>query len=174
MKKIILSLFLILSSAARGQLYSNIISKEEFNSIKINSVTINDIRATEGLENKVTNLNLGTIKDKRMNDGSRGPLSYWYQFDGLELSFSASANNYEHPGLGMFKIANSKWIFTILGKSVRIGDNINILGDVNINNKVDNNKNIIYQFCNGCNSFIYIDFNKVNSEITKIGFIEQT
>lgn len=176
MEKIIIILSAILfTNIALCQVNSNIISKTEFNSTKINDVSIRDIRSTNGNEHLITNLNLGTIEDKRINDGSRGPLSYWYKFDGFELSFSASANSYEHPGLSMFVITNSNWVFKIKGKSVRIGDNISVLGSVNINNNLNNRtKSVIYQYCEGCNSFIYIDFNKDSNEITKIGFIEQT
>lgn len=94
MKTIILSLLLILSSADRAQISFNIISKEEINNAKINSVSMSDIRATDGLEHQITNLNLGTIEDKIYNDGSRSSLSYWYKFDGFELSSSARANSY--------------------------------------------------------------------------------
>lgn len=155
------------------QVNSNIISEREFNSAKINAVSISDIRATEGNQRKISSLNLGHIEEKRINEGNREPLSYWYKFDGFELSFSSHANSYEHPGLSMFEITNSNWIFNIRGKTVRIGGSINVLGDVKINNNLSRNKSIIYQYCDGCNSFIYINFNKYN-KITEIGFVEQT
>lgn len=62
MKKIIIILSAILfTNITLCQVNSNIISKTEFNSTKINDVSIRDIRSTNGNEHLITNLNLGTM-----------------------------------------------------------------------------------------------------------------
>ena len=53
MKSLILSFFLIFSSAVKCQVNSNIISKEEFNNITINNVKLKDIKATNADKNQL-------------------------------------------------------------------------------------------------------------------------
>lgn len=172
MKNILFILAILLSSVAQCQMTSNIISETDFNNIKINNITLSAIRATEGKETLVQNLYASTILEKDINTGERGPSNYWYKYNGFEFAFTDSAGITGHPGLAMFEITRSNWSITIQGVTVRIGDNKNLLGSLTTNTNTDGNKSIVYQFCNGCNSFIYIDFDQSTNIITKIGFAE--
>jgi hypothetical protein len=85
-----------------------------------------------------------------------------------------SSVNYNQPELGMFKITNSNWSMTINGVTITVGDNISLLGNVIFNTNNRESKSILYMYCDGCNSFIGIDFNQITKTITKIYFIELT
>ena len=172
MKNILFILAILLTTTAQCQMTSNIISETDFNNIKINDVTLSSIRATEGKEALVQNLYTSAILEKDINTGERGPSNYWYKYDGFEFSFTSGAGTSAHPGLSSFKITRSNWSITIQGVTVKIGDNINLLGNVTFNTRSNGTKSIIYQYCNGCNSFIYIYFDQSNNRIVRIGFAE--
>ena len=81
----------------------------------------------------------------------------------------------ENPILGGFKIKNNNYNITIQGVTFTVGDNISLLGDVVFNIPPNNiNKNIVYQYCDGCNNFISIRFDQSKNIITEIIYIEQT
>ncbi|QMU64466.1 MAG: hypothetical protein GKR88_09330 [Flavobacteriaceae bacterium] len=170
MKNILFILTLILtSSLVRCQVTSNIISKTEFYNIKINNITLDDIQATEGNQIELINLIPATIQESNIDPN--GEFCY-YTYDGFEIGFSGNLGTIEHPILGSFKITKDNWNITIQGITVTIGDNISILGNVVINNDVGGGKSIIYQYCDGCNNFIYIDFDQYTNKITEVGYIE--
>lgn len=171
MKNILFIALILLTSIVQCQMTSNIITEPEFNNVKINNITLSDIKATEGNETQIRNLIPEVIIEKNIDpDGD----FYDYTYDGFEIGFSANLGTHAHPLLGGFEITNNNWSLTIQGKTVTIGSDISILGNPSINNKRDGGKSIIYQYCDGCNNFIYIDFNETTNKITKIGFIEQT
>jgi hypothetical protein len=172
MKNILIPVMILLCSVAHCQIQSNIISKNDFNEIKINGVTLKNIRASEGKESLVKNLYNHAILEKDINHGERGPSNYWYKYNGFEFAFTDSAGSPNHPGLSSFKITRSNWSITILENTIKIGDNISQLGTVVFNTRSNGTKSIIYQFCDGCNSFIYIHFDQSTNIITRIGFVE--
>ena len=172
MKNIVLITFLFMANLAQCQMTSNIISESEFDSIKINNVSLTTIRATEGREDLVENLYSNLIIEREINHGERGPSNYWFKYDGFEFAFTGSAGTREHPGLSSFYITDSNWSINIQGITIKIGDDISLLGNVVFNTRSNGIKSIIYQFCDGCNSFIYIYFNKLTNKIIEIGFVE--
>ncbi|MDB9732232.1 hypothetical protein N8387_00630 [Polaribacter sp.] len=171
MKNILLILTLSITSLASCQVTSNIISETEFNNIKINNITLSDIKATEGNQTELRNLIPAIISESNVDPD--GEFSH-YSYDGFEIGFSGNLGTIEHPILGAFTITNGNWNITIQGASVTIGDSISALGSPVINNDTDGGKSIVYQYCDGCNNFIYIEFDQFTNKITEIGFIEQT
>jgi len=161
------------TSLVQCQINANIISENEFNNIKINNVTLSAIKATEGNENQVQNLFSSIILEKDINTGERGPSNYWFKYNGFEIALTDSAGTPNHPGIAMFEITNNNWSFTIQERTITIGDNINLLGNIVFNSDKNGDKSIVYQYCYGCNNFIYIDFNQDTNLITEIGYIEQ-
>ena len=151
---------------------SNFISEAEFDNIRINNVTLSDIMNTEGDETQIRELIPATIIEKHINNGDRGPLNYSYTYDGFEITFTGNAGTPDHPGLAAFDITNSNWSITIQGKTVTIGSDIGILGNVVFNDTADGGKSIVYQYCDGCNNFIVVNFNQTTNKITEIGYIE--
>ena len=111
---------------------------------------------------------------KDINTGERGPSNYWFKYNGFEIAFTDNSGTPDHPGIAMFRITNNNWNIKIKGTTISVGDNISKLGSVTINTNRDSSKSIIYQYCDGCNNFIYIDFDKTTNRIIEIGFIEQT
>ncbi|QMU64442.1 MAG: hypothetical protein GKR88_09185 [Flavobacteriaceae bacterium] len=143
---------------------SNIISYTDFYNIKINNITLNDIQATGGIREQVRNLIPAAI-NKSTEEPEENYYDYFY--DGFEIGFSENE-------IIAFDITKNNWNITIQGVTVTIGDDISVLGNVAINDDADGGKSINYQYCDGCNNFIYIEFDKYTNKITEIGFIEQT
>lgn len=170
MKTIILSLFLILSISAKCQISSNIISKEEFNSIKINNVNLEDIKATHGKKFQVVNLFNYDIQ--KSNIDPEGEF-YNYEFDGFSIGFSCLVGKPEKPIISGFEITNNNWILTIKGKNITLGSYKDELGSVILNNQDNGKKSIVYKYCDGCSNFLslYLDS---NNRITKIIYVEMT
>lgn len=164
MKKIIIYLLLTIPSLAKCQMAVNIISDTEFYNIKINTTTLDDIELTKGSPSQVRSLFSYTVKES-----TQQPVEdyYDYSYDGFTIGFSEGK-------ISAFQITNTKWSIIIQGNEVTIGDDISLLGNVVFNENLDGSKSIVYQFCNGCNNFIYIDFNQSTKRITKIGFVELT
>lgn len=156
---------LSISSLASCQITSNIISKTEFYNIRINNIPLNDIQATEGNQQQVRDL-IPSIINEALEEPEENNY-YSYTYDGFDLAF-------EENEIVVFKITKSNWNITIQGVTVAIGDNISALGSIVFSTQRNGDKTIIYQYCNGCNNFIYIDFDQQTNRITEIGFIEQT
>ena len=171
MKTIILSLFLILSSAAKSQVSSNIISKEDFNNIEINNVKLKDIKATNADKNELDSLfTYDLLKSSSIDpDGE----FYNYGFDGFSIGFSGIMGTLRNPIISSFEITNTNWEMTIQGKTITIGSHKDELGNVILNNQVGGGKSVIYQYCEGCNNFLslYLDS---NNRIKKIVYVEIT
>ena len=163
MKNIILILMLTISSLVKCQINSNIITEIDFNNIKINNVSLNQIKATNGIYSQIISIIPNTIIEKTEDTEED---YYYYVYNGFNISFSENE-------ISSFEIVNSNWNIEIKGKKLRIGSNIRILEKVNINNQKDGGRSIVYQYCDGCNNFlsIYIDSNNL---VTKIIYIEQT
>ncbi|QMU63910.1 MAG: hypothetical protein GKR88_06115 [Flavobacteriaceae bacterium] len=170
MKNTLFIIAIIFTNIAQCQ--SNIISETEYNNIKINNITLADIKATEGDETQIRDLIPAIIEEKDINTGERGPSNYWFKYNGFEIAFTDNAGKPNHPGISSFTITKNNWSITIQNKTVTIGDNINILGNVFFNDDRNGDKSIIYRYCNGCNNFIFIEFNQNTNKITKIGYIE--
>ena len=154
---------LTISSLVKCQINSNIITETDFNNIKINDVSLNQIKATNGIYSQIISIIPNTIIEKTEDTEED---YYYYVYNGFNISFSENE-------ISSFEIVNSNWNIEIKGKKLRIGSNIRILEKVNINNQKDGGRSIVYQYCDGCNNFlsIYIDSNNL---VTKIIYIEQT
>lgn len=167
---IIIFLSLTFTSLVQCQ-NSNIISSTEFDNIKINDKKFIDVKSTFGNLNSIENL-FGVANEKNIDpDGD----FFNYRFDGLSIGFSALlSQDYDKPIISKFEITTNVSNITIRGVTVTIGDNINLLGNMTINANTDGSRSVIYQFCEGCNSFLSIRFNEITSKITSIEYIEQT
>ena len=164
MKKLFLILLLIVPCLVKCQITSNIISETAFNNIKINDVTLNNIKATNGTLSQVTNL----FSNPVLQNTQQPEEDYYdYSYDGFSIGFSESE-------ISGFNITNSNWNITIQGITVTVGDNISLLGNVVFNMMNNGNQSIVYQYCDGCNNFISIRFNRITNIITEIIYIEQT
>lgn len=166
MKKAIL---LIIVSFVQCQTNSNIISETEFNSIKINNTKFIDLKNTLGKQSSVEVLFGVPNKIEKDDDPIYGGeiFSINFYYPGLEFSFFEKE-------LSNIKITSNYSSVIIKGSTVTIGDNISKLGAVSFNTQRDGSKSIVYQYCDGCNNYIYIYFNQSTKVITEIGFIEQT
>lgn len=154
---------LAISSLAKCQINSNIISKTEFDNIKINNVTLNKIKLTNGNEEQIKNLFSYNITESNSEPEED---YFYYVFNGFDISFSDNE-------VSSFEITNTNWSITIKGKTVKIGSHKDELGAVILNNQIGGGKSIVYQYCDGCNNFLsfYLDSNNI---IEKIIYLEQT
>ena len=163
MKNIFIILMLTLPSLAKCQINSNIISKTEFDNIKINNVTFSKIKLTNGNEEQLKNLFFYNITESNKQPEED---YFYYIFNGFDICFS---NN----EISSFQITDTNWSLTIKGKTIKIGSHKDELGVVILNNQEGGGKSIVYQYCDGCNNFLslYLDSNNL---IEKIIYIEQT
>mgnify|MGYP000461363317 CR=1 FL=1 len=163
MKNIFLILVLVLTTTiVKCQTKANIITPIEFYNIKINNTTLNELNNTKGNKDLIEKLFNASINETTID------FDYCdYTYNGFEIGFS-------NEQISGFNITNNKWSMTIKGKTIKIGDSINNLGNVIFNTQINGNKSITYSACDGCNNWITIQFNQVTKEITKIYYIEQT
>ncbi len=169
MKYLIISFSIVFINVAKCQPSANIITPTEYENIEVNNVKLIDILNSQGDQNNVENL-FGTPDriekdDDPIYEGKIFAIDFYYA--GLDLSF------YEKV-LSSFSITNNKFNITIKGKTITIGDNINKLGNMIFNTNNDNSKSILFMECDGCNNFIFIEFNQSTKVITKIGYVELT
>ncbi|MCH2032410.1 MAG: hypothetical protein MK202_02730 [Tenacibaculum sp.] len=170
MKKTILILLFAIPSVIFSQISSNIISQNDFDNIKINNSTLKTIKESQGELNLIKNMFGENFTDKTIDpDGEFKN----YEYNGFSIGFSGLTGTLDNPELSSFEITNSDWSVTIKGNVIKVGNHKNNLGDVILNNQKDGGKSIVYQFCNGCNSFISFHLDK-SGYILKIVYVEQT
>ena len=166
MKKILFILFLT-STLIQGQT-SNMISQEAFDAIKINGITLKQLKQTKGTQALVEGL-FGNPNNKHIDvDGDFNSFDY----EGLHLGFSSVIST--SMILSRIDITNNQASITINGKTVTIGDNISLLGNVIVNNRKSGGKSIVFQSVKNDTSFISIVFDKYTNTITEIVYIEMT
>ena len=172
MKKILILFLMLATSLARCQ-DINILTKVEYDNVKINDVKLIDVKNTYGNEEKIINL-FGNTSSKNIDlDGD----FYQYYFNGLKISFSSiiSDGTYEYPVLSRFEITISNNKITINDTTFTIGDNISVLGEnIVFNTKRNGSKSIVFSPMEGWNNFITIDFDQETKLITAIYYIELT
>ena len=171
MKNILFMLTLLVTNVMSCQISSNIISETDFYNIKINNIPLHDIVTTNGDRQQLRDLIPAFIIESNIDPD--GEFSY-YSYDGFKIGFSRNLGTIDNPILGGFEITKNNWNLTIQGTTITIGDDISALGNVVFNTMRSGDKSIIYQYCHGCNNFIYIYFDQNTNLITEIGFIEQT
>ncbi|MDC9723660.1 MAG: hypothetical protein PSN34_12935 [Urechidicola sp.] len=169
MKKTIVILFIFFTSIVKGQT-GNIITETEYNNIEINGVKLGDIKDTHGVESEMENL-FGVPVNKEINEA--GYYSRYFYND-LRFNFSSILSGKQEHILGSFHIEGTQSSIKINGNIVTIGDNISLLGSTIKNVKPNGDKSIIYQYCNGCNNYIAINYNQSRGVITSISYIERT
>ena len=170
MKKSLIILVFLISNIAFSQTY-NVLSELQFNNIEINNVKLSDISNSYGDQNVISQL-FGPPSTKVIDpDGD----FYQYKFKNFDIGFSALlSSDYNKPITSRIELTNSTSTIKINGIEIRIGDNINKLGDVKLNTITNGHKSILYMPCDGCTNFISISFNEVTKLITEIIYIEMT
>lgn len=163
MKKIIIISFFLFPGLVKCQMSSNVISQVDFFNIKINNITLSQIQATNGKYSQVDNLFSHTIET---NIQQPEESYYYYTFNGFNIGFSESE-------ISGFEITSPNWKVMLLGKTIEIGSHLNDFGNVKINHQTDYGRSIVYQYCDGCNSFLSFYINS-NDLVYKIVFVDQT
>jgi hypothetical protein len=163
--KLSLSLFLttFCLTILNCQSTPNILSKSEFYNISFNEMTIQDLIESEGDLNELS-VHFGEPVKSNINEkiGIKG-----YTFSSFRIGF--------REGLSGFTVLNNKVIVNIAGKALKIGDHINVLGnEIVFNTDLNGDKSILFQFCEGCNNYISIDFDQETKLITEIKYIDLT
>ena len=118
MKKILILFLMLTASFGRCQ-DINIVTKEEYENVKINDVKLTDVKNTYGNEEKIVSL-FGNTSSKNVDpDGD----FYQYYFYGLKISFSSiiSDGTFEYPVLSRIEITMSNNKVTINDTTFTIG-----------------------------------------------------
>lgn len=150
-------------SIANCQTDANIITKDQFYAITLNGLSLNELINSEG-NLDILNKYFGTPLKSNINEkiGIKG-----YTFNGFRVGF--------REGLSGFTLLNDEVTISINDKELKIGDNISLLGEnIIFNTDSDGSKSILFQYCEGCNNFIAIDFDQETKLITAIYYIELT
>ncbi|WGH74598.1 hypothetical protein P8625_10910 [Tenacibaculum tangerinum] len=163
MKQLVLLFFLLTSIVAKSQ--TNIITKSDFNDIKINNIALTDIKKTFGKQPKLESL-LGPANSYEENG-----FYYYFKFNGLKLDFSISGKK---PYIESLDVLTNESTFTIKGNTVTVGDPISKLGDVSFSTGRNGAKSILYAECDECNIFINIAFDQETNMITKINYFDMS
>lgn len=143
----------------------NRISASEYKDICINGITRTDIEATQGNSKQMAslfkltfNITNDSIPDNTINF-KQNEKGLFFSF--VDLSDLGAKNQLEY-----FTISNNQSSFTIKGKTIKVGDNIGVLGDVNVDNR---DGTISFSTWNE-SSFIEIQFDKQSKTITGIKY----
>ena len=170
MKKMLILFLMLATSFGRCQ-DANVLTQEEYESIKVNEVQLNELRSTFGDEGEIEQLFGQSISKEIDPDGN------YFDFGGFDIGFSAiiSDGTNDHPIIGGFDITKNNFKMTIKNITFTIGDNINVLGEnIVFNTKRDGSKSIVFSPMEGWNNFIVIDFDQETKLITAIYYIELT
>lgn len=165
MKQLILIAFFLVASYTVKSQSINSITSVEFDAVKINTITLIDIKKTNGKQSKVESL-LGTSTSYETTE-----FFYHFKFDGLKLDFSKMENK---PFIESFEILNNKVVLTVKNIAITIGDNISKLGEVNFSEGRNGAKSILYSTCEDCDVMINIEFDQTTNIITKISYFDMS
>lgn len=126
---------------------------------------------TYGNEAKIIDL-FGTPTSKKIDkDGD----FFNYKFESFKFGFSALlSNDYNKPILSKLELTNPNSTIKINQVDLKIGDNINKLGNINHITTKNGNKAALFSYCDGCNNYFSIEFNPTTNLITEITYIEMT
>lgn len=170
MKNLSIVFLALISTFARCQ-KTNILSLEEYKNIKINGITLENLRKTEGvLEELSPHFGNPVNSNVDENLGIRE-----YNFEGFQIGFNSTVYGEFPFEIGRFDIKNSSVLINIKNITFTLGDHISVLGDdVVFNTKNDGTKGIVYSPMEGWNNYIGIYFNQETKSITAIYYIEMT
>jgi len=163
MKQVVVVFFLLTSFIVKSQ--TNIISNSDFNNIKINNISLIDLKKTLGKQAKIESL-LGASNSYEDNG-----FYYYYKFNGLKIDFSTSGRK---PFIESFDVLSNEANFTIKGVTVTVGDPISKLGSIDLSTGRNGDKSILYAECDSCDVFINIDFDQTTKKITKINYFDMS
>ena len=170
MKNLLIIIALLITRQSIAQ--DNILTGDELNNIQLNKRTWSSIWATQGEEVAFQNLFGGPANSiVRSNEDFYIHRGIKFYYSGFEIAFSAAADNVEVLRPYMFKLTNSSASLRIKGKTCRIGDNIIVLGDINMKTKANGDQIIIYT---AGDYRIYIHFDQRTKIITEIGYFVLT
>ena len=166
MKKYLIILMIFGYGCASAQT-TNILAPYEFESISINGQSINSIWLTEGDRMGIQNL-FGTATEIRVGDDTPGHSSITYDYIGFTISISEIIT--ARGNLSGFEIKNQTATLIVNGTSITIGDNINKLGGVNINNMLTGGKSILFVSSDDPTSVLSIRYDPNTNIVTSIKF----
>lgn len=164
--KYILVLFIIaFSNCSQGQIRNNL-TTSEYNDIKINNINWKQINNTKGSLNQMKALFGSNLTTKSGTEPSLYK-AFWNDSKGFYFYFEENdPNDPNDYMLYTFRIEKANTNITIKGKTVTIGDNINQLGNVQIN---ASGSDIVFG-TNTTDDILMIKFNPSTNLITSIEY----
>ena len=166
-QKVLLIIFVLSSFIAQSQT-SNIVTAKEFDSFKINDITLSDINKTGGKQASVE-AKLGTATSFKADENEN---YYYFVFKGLKIDFSMTGKS--KPYVESYEINGSEFSLTIKSVAITVGDNISKLGNPVFSVGRNGSKSILYTVCEDCDSFVNIEFDQTTNIITKISYMDMS
>lgn len=143
----------------------NYLTASEYDAIFIDGVNWDDIRETKGDVAKMKALFGATINYKT---GTEPSLSIGFWDKGFYFDFEDRSDVGNDYSLVNISIDNNLSNFTILGKTITIGDDISKLGLVKINTDKDGKKGIIFDSIAPSDSGIFIEFDQITNKFNQV------
>lgn len=143
----------------------NQINASDYKNICINGIKRTDIEATYGNSNQMEtlfNVKFNVTTDSEPDE----VINFKDSIKGLFFSFVDNNDVNGNNELEYFNIFNNQSSFSVQGKTIKIDDNINLLGNVNINN---DQGTITFNTASE-SSHIKIKFNKNTNKIISITY----
>ncbi|MBN1651839.1 MAG: hypothetical protein JW857_10960 [Bacteroidales bacterium] len=161
---------LIFTDTNPVQIGYNVLTTSEFNNILIWETTLGSIINSRGDQTIMNSLFGNPIAVDIDNFGD----FIDYKYLGVNIYFSSMFNSAGEMEIASFKIINTNASITIKGINIKLGDNISKLGNIKFNLDKNGDYSILFQACEGCDSFIVIDFDQDTKLITKIYLLDLT
>ena len=164
-KKLFIFILLTFSFVAKSQTI-NIISDTDFESIKINTISLKQLKNTNGKQAKIEKLlGVTTSFSKDENETYN-----YFKFNGLSIDFFMSGKAY----IESFEINSNQSSLTIKNNTITLGENIDKLGKLIFSVGRNGAKSILYSTCEDCDVFINIEFNQTTNLVTKISYMDMS
>lgn len=145
----------------------NYLTKEQFENIKVDGVTLKQVMESNGKIKKMSALFGNTLKYKKEYEPNQS-IGFWNK--GFYFDFEDRSGNGAFE-LVNFSIDNSSSTLSINNSEITIGSTTRNMKNIAIANYKDGTKGIIYAISGHESEAIFISFNAYTKRILKIEFI---
>lgn len=142
----------------------NVLSSVQYQNILISGLKISDYNSTNGKKSKIERLLGFNFQEKKGSHHSKF-IELFNDSKGLSLYFEDGSDTGDYYSLTRLNVNKSTTIITILGKDIKIGDDISNLGDI----KKNTSEGTI-NFTSTESSFYEIRYDVITNKIVSISY----
>lgn len=145
------------------------LTEAQFDAISINGKTISQIQATNGTASAVQALFGNPVSQEVENQDD---FIARYNYNGFYLGFSSVLPGAEGR-LTKFSLNDGNALLSIKGTQIKVGDNINTLGNFSRRTSSGSTKRVIYHITGVESHYLSVRFDPSTNLVTEIVFIYQ-